>query len=114
MHPIHRHTDYLLGRRRLPAGAIPLAADLVGSALTCYTPATGRWIRWWPADALIETLPADTIRDITAHAADRLGGQAALADALGISLRTVQAWACARAQPSAATAHTLARLLAET
>lgn len=91
MKPITKIPEWLIGRRRLPAGALPLATE-TGMQMICLMP-TGRWIRWWPADSLIQQMPPDTQKAVMLVLIEQLGGSTAkAAEKLGVSTRTVEAW----------------------
>jgi len=109
MQPIPKLSAHLAGRTPLPAGAVPLATDAPAS-LVCLMP-NGRWIRWWPADRLIEAMPSDTQRAVLAVLVDQLGGTAAMAERLDVSPRTVEGWRANQSALPIRTAYTIAQSL---
>lgn len=112
MQKINGLAKYYLGQRRLPAGAVPLASDS-DAAIVCLS-AAGRWIRWWPAEGLIQTLPPKTIRKVMEVIIGELGGTAkATAEKIDVSPRTVEAWRGGYAKMSIAAAYRIAEELAK-
>lgn len=83
-------TPYLAGSHKLPAGAVPIATDKPGSVI-CQTP-SGRWIRWWPGTRSIESLPGGIQIPVINALVARYGTKQALAAALEVSPRTIDAW----------------------
>ena len=90
MTPITNFEKWLQGQRKLPAGAVPLAADPCGSvvALTAF----GTWIRW-AGTVSIQSMPPSTQKGVMAVLVSQMGGTSAkMAERLSISPRTVEAW----------------------
>jgi DNA-binding transcriptional regulator YdaS (Cro superfamily) len=90
MTPITNFEKWLQGQRKLPAGAVPLAADPAGSvvALTAF----GTWIRW-AGTISIQSMPPSTQKGVMTVLVGQMGGtSAAMAERLKVSPRTVEAW----------------------
>jgi hypothetical protein len=100
---------YLAGGHKLPAGAVPLATDQPGSVI-CQTP-PGRWIRWWPGTRSIESVPPETQIGVVNALVERFGTKGALAEALQVSPRTVDAYRRNQAVITVKTAEEIARML---
>ena len=112
MEKINGIAKYYIGQRRLPAGAVPLASD--GHAAIVCLGAAGSWVRWWPADGVIQTMPPKTIRAVMEVVINELGGTAkATAEKIDVSPRTVEAWRGGSAKMSIAAAYRIAEELAK-
>lgn len=102
---------YLAGKHRLPSGAVPMATDKPGSVLAV-TP-HGRWIRWWEGTSSIESVPPGIQKVVVDALVEAMGGTSAtMAEALGISRRTVEAWRAGRIPLPAKSAENICRVLA--
>lgn len=109
MTPITNFEKWLQGQRKLPAGAVPLAADPVGSvvALTPY----GDWIRW-AGTLSIQSMPRDTQKGVMDVLVSQFGGtSAAMAERLGVSPRTVEAWRSGKSPLPISKAYEIAQIL---
>jgi hypothetical protein len=102
---------YLAGKHRLPAGAVPLATDHPGSVIA--TTPHNRWLRWWETDSRIEHAPNSIQKQVVTCICKALGGTQAMADTLGVSRRTVEAWRAVRIPVPPRAAETILRALAE-
>jgi len=88
LQPIKKYHRWIQGTAPLPAGAVPLAGDTAG--LICLMP-TGRWIMW--LGGVIRSMPPETQRAVMHVLVAQMGGTAAaMAEALDVSSRTVEAW----------------------
>lgn len=106
--PIKNPARFLDGRERLPAGATPLVEDVL-SGLICLTP-SGRWIRFQAQN--IQALPEETQKHVIDVLVNQLGGtSAAMAERLGVSPRTVEAWRSGKAALPPKAAYEIAQQL---
>ena len=102
---------WLQGKHLLPAGAVPLAMR-DEHTLVCLTP-SGDWISWIPNTPALDMTPS-TQRNVMDLMVENLGGTAAkMAEALGISRRTVESWRGEYAQLPIGKAFQIAKILAE-
>ena len=91
MKPITGIAKSIAGGRRLPAGAVPLAS-VDHSDMVCLMPG-GRWIKWWAADSLMQSMPPRTQKAVMLVLIEQLGGSTAVAaEKIGVSSRTVESW----------------------
>lgn len=104
------YTKWLHGKRPLPAGAVPLAAENQ-SSLICLMP-SGRWIRW--ISTSISSFPPEIQKDVMEVVIIELGGTAqAASDALDVSKRTVEAWRSGRSPLPISKAYKIAEIISK-
>lgn len=109
MGPITNFEKWLQGQRKLPAGAVPLAAEGAGS-IVALTP-FGRWIRW-AGTISVQSMPFSTQKEVMEVLVDQLGGTSAkMAERIGVSPRTVEAWRSGKSPLPIAKAYEIAEIL---
>jgi DNA-binding XRE family transcriptional regulator len=110
--PLDDLSQFFAGLTPLPSGAVPLAAERGKiSACVCLTP-SGRWIRWWSGTRSMESMPPETQREVVGMAVEQLGGTAAaMAERLGVSPRTVEAWRSGKSPLPIRVAYEIAEIL---
>jgi len=95
--PLKNASKLYGGSIRLPAGAVPLASDQY-AGIVCLMP-SGRWVRWWPTESLLQTMAPETQSTVMSVLIGHFGGTAAtMALRLGVSVRTVEGWRSGRAR----------------
>jgi len=109
MNPIHQN-PYLTGKHRLPAGAVPLATDHLGTVICQTVPHF--WIRWHEDTGRIDQLPlAATQKQVMLCLVAAFGGKKEMAKRLYVAERTVEAWAGGQAPLTLKAAYDIALLL---